>query len=94
MCYGRTRPDVELYQLGRIAAMSSPTARGGRPRVTFGFVTFEGVSGGLVHRLLGEDGRRPKVGDSVGAVFASPDKRSGSILDLQGFRTRANQRRR
>jgi uncharacterized OB-fold protein len=92
-CQGRTRIDVELFQSGRIAALSTAfLARDGTKlavgsRTTFGFVTFEGVSGGLIHRILSESRREPRIGDPVMPLFLSHEKRKGSILDLKGFRT-------
>jgi uncharacterized protein len=91
-CYGRTHVDVEIYHLGRIAAISTPRRGGGgvrraAPSATFGFVTFEGVRGGLLHMILRGDGRAPRIGDAVRPRFLPPDERKGSILDLQGFMT-------
>ena len=86
-CLGRTRVDVELYQSGRIAALSAARLGEDRTRKAFGFVTFEGATGGLVHRILHEGRRDPRVGDPVRPLFAPSEKRRGSILDLEGFRT-------
>jgi uncharacterized protein len=86
-CLGRTRVDVELYHSGRIAALSTARLAEDRPRATFGFVTFAGATGGLVHRILHEGRRDPRVGDPVRPFFAPAEKRRGSILDLEGFRT-------
>jgi uncharacterized OB-fold protein len=58
-------------------------------RTTFGYVTFEGVSGGLIHRILSDGRREPKFGDPVMPVFLPREQRTGSILDLKGFRTAA-----
>lgn len=51
--------------------------------VTFAYVTFEGVTGGLLHRILGE----ARAGDTVRPVFKSKKDRQGSILDIKGFRS-------
>jgi uncharacterized OB-fold protein len=94
-CYGRARVEVELLHSGRIAAFSTASLGAGGlsqaagPRMTFGFVTFEGVGGGLVHRILHEGRSDPKVGDPVRPLFVPAEKRKGSILDLDGFRTNA-----
>jgi len=94
-CYGRTRVEVELLHSGRIAALStSRLGVGGLrlaagSRTTFGFVTFEGVGGGLVHRILHEGRSGPRAGEPVGPLFVPAEKRKGSILDLDGFRTKA-----
>jgi uncharacterized protein len=92
-CYGRARVDVDLLHYGRLAAFSTAhLGEGGAKlaagsRTAFGFFTFEGVSGGLVHRILRDGGGHPKVGDPVRPLFAPADRRKGSILDLEGFRT-------
>jgi uncharacterized OB-fold protein len=92
-CQGRTRIDVELFQSGAIAALSTAfLANDGatltaRSRITFGFVTFEGVSGGLIHRILSEGRSEPGIGDPVMPLFLPREERKGSILDLKGFRT-------
>ena len=93
-CYGRTRLDIELLHSGRIAALSTEHLRESGAELAagsgtkFGFVTFEGVSGGLVHRLLHEGRSDPSVGDPVRPLFVPAEKRKGSILDLEGFRTK------
>jgi len=91
-CGGRTRVDVALDHSGRVVALSTAfrSRDGGRldagSRTTFGFVTFEGVSGGLLHKLVREGKSGPRVGDPVWPLFAPQGERKGSILDLQGFR--------
>lgn len=85
-CYSRTRVDVEILHFGRVEALSTAhLGEGGRKleaaqRTTFGFVEFEGVSGGILHKVLGA-----RVGDPVRPIFARPEERKGSILDLAGF---------
>ncbi len=99
-CQGRTRIDVELLQSGRIAALSTVRVdrEGARSRVphasrtTYGYVTFEGVSGGLLHKILSQGRREPKVGDPATPFFVPREEREGSILDLLGFRTAARMR--
>ncbi len=94
-CGARTRVDVEVLHSGRIAALSTVclgTVDGrhaaGAP-TTFGYVTFAGVSGGIVHRVVHAGRKPPKVGDSVAPLFAPMEDRRGSILDIEGFRTAA-----
>ncbi len=97
-CQERTRIDIELFQSGRIAALSTAhLGKGGTKtpaplRATFGYVTFEGVAGGMVHRILSEGRREARVGDPVAPFFAPVEQRRGSILDLKGFRTAAKRR--
>ena len=91
-CYGRTTVDIELLHLGRIAALSTAHLgpEGNRlasnRRMRFGYVTFEGVEGGLAHRILSDRGREPRVGDPVRPAFMAPVLRMGSVLDIVGFR--------
>jgi uncharacterized OB-fold protein len=92
-CSGRTRVDVEMLHSGTIASLSTVRLGASRPSTTFGFVKFEGVSGGLVHRLLHEGRADPRVGDPVKPLFAPPEKRMGSILDIDGFQTKPTQGR-
>ena len=83
VCGGRTRVDVEISQLGTLLAVSE--AHGSR--AAFGYVTFAGTAGGVAQRILRTAGRLPKPGDPVRAVFVEVAKRTGSILDVEGFRT-------
>jgi uncharacterized protein len=55
-------------------------------QAAFGYIRFAGVSGGLVHRLLGAGQAIPRIGDEVGPMFVPPRDRKGSILDIEGFR--------
>ncbi len=97
-CQERTRIDVELLQSGRIAALSTAhlgengARLAAKSRPTFGYVTFEGVSGGITHRILSEGRRDARVGDPVTPLFVPREQRKGSILDLEGFRTAVRRR--
>lgn len=86
-CYARTRVDVEVLHDGRIASLSTAKARDGS-RTTFAWVTFEGVSGGLMHRIVHEGRSPPRAGEPVRVLFVPAKERRGSVLDIQGFRTR------
>lgn len=97
-CYERTRIDVELFQSGRIAALSTAhvgkegAGLGARSTRDFGYVRFEGVSGGIIHRILSEGRREARVGDPVTPLFLPRERRTGTILDLEGFRTAVKRR--
>jgi len=59
----------------------------GRPLAelqVWGLFRFEGVDGGLVHRLLAAPGKTA-VGTAVRPVFKDARKRTGEINDLIGF---------
>lgn len=49
---------------------------------TFAFLTFQGVSGGLVHFVAGEGLR---LGSSVSAKFRPSPERKGTLLDIESF---------
>lgn len=49
-------------------------------------VTFEGVHGGILHKLIGVAPEAIKAGMVVEPVFVDRKKRKGSILDIAGFR--------
>jgi uncharacterized protein len=87
-CYSRTRVDVELVHDGRIASLSATRGQDGSG-ASFGWVTFEGVSGGLLHRIVHEGKNAPRVGDGVRPLFLPAGERKGSILDIEGFKTTA-----
>ena len=89
-CGARTRVDVAVLHPGMLAAISrEPGGAKGKPGRTFGFVTFAGVEGGMVHMILHEGRQEAKVGAQVMATFKPKDERDGSVLDLLGFRTAA-----
>lgn len=54
--------------------------------VIIALVRFDGVYGGLVHRLGEIDPERVSIGMPVETVFRPKAKRSGSILDIDYFR--------
>jgi uncharacterized OB-fold protein len=80
-CYGGITSYVEMGPVGKVRAVTTAKKGDGS---TFVFVTFKGVRGGLVHRLL--DGAR--AGSEVMPRFRPKAERTGSILDLQGFESR------
>jgi uncharacterized protein len=89
-CYSRTGVDVRIDHDGWIGSLS--TKGEGGSSLTFGWIRFEGVTGGLLHRIL-HQGRPLRVGEGVRAVFLPTGERKGSILDIEGFRTTAGTRR-
>jgi uncharacterized OB-fold protein len=52
--------------------------------VALGLVRLDGADTRIVHFLV--DDHEPAAGQRVEAVFAPPSERTGSILDLRGFR--------
>jgi uncharacterized protein len=79
-CYGAITKYVKVGPVGKVKAMTK-VGDGGEGSTTFVYVTFEGVRGGMIHRLLG----RARVGSHVSPRFRPKSQRTGSILDIQGF---------
>lgn len=52
----------------------------------FGLVSFDGVDGGILHRLLDVDPEEAEAGVAVERVLEDPSEREGGITDLRGFR--------
>jgi uncharacterized protein len=86
----RTGDWVEVKPRGKIAAVTAVHVdldgrRLAQPQLV-AFITFDGVTGGLVHRLGGlKDGAQPKIGLEVEAVFEPKASRKGSLLDIRHF---------
>lgn len=87
-CFAELREYVDVPPLGRVAAVTVAHVdrRGERLRVpeVFGFVTFKGIHGGLIHRLLAPSDRvRP--GLPVRVRLRPREVRTGAITDMEGF---------
>lgn len=88
-CFRTLRDYREVHGPGRLAAATAvhrdlsdqPLSEPHR----LGVVEFEGVRGGLLHRLL-PDGGPPTPGDAVEMVLRERGERSGTINDIRGFR--------
>jgi uncharacterized OB-fold protein len=79
-CFRRIEKFVNVPPVGRVAAVS-----GGSDDRTdaFAFLTFEGVGGGLVHHVV--SGSHLRIGGRAKVKFRPKIKRTGSILDIDGF---------
>lgn len=53
--------------------------------VTVGLVRFNGIEGGLIHKISGVAPEKLSVGMAVKAIFEDAPGRSGSILDIRHF---------
>jgi uncharacterized protein len=86
-CYGEIRKYLRVRPPGRVAAITSTSIGQGGERleepVTFAYVTFQGVAGGILHRIVG----KARVGSAVKPRFRKKRDRRGSILDIEGFET-------
>jgi hypothetical protein len=88
-CFAELAPDVEVGPAGELVAftISFVDADGDLldEPVTYGLVRLDGADAVLVHRVLEPpDGEPLEVGRRVEAVMGA--ERTGSILDLEGFR--------
>lgn len=86
-CYVRIGTFSEVGPVGTVTALAESYvgfdgSRLARP-VMFGYITFKGTSGGLVHRV---SGKGLAVGSSVSPRFKPKSMRKGSLLDIEEFR--------
>ena len=87
-CFAELTEFVDVPQEGRVAALTvahldREGVRLSRPQV-WAFVTFRGIRGGLVHRLLVPPGRA-LVGLAVRPKLKARADRVGAITDIEGF---------
>lgn len=90
-CFAELTEQVEVKRTGRLVSytisyVDHDGARLRRP-VALGLVQLEGATTLMLHRLLDVDApERIKIGSNVEAVIKPKAKRTGSILDIEGFR--------
>jgi len=87
-CFAELTEYVDVAQAGRVAAVTvahvdRTGAKLSHPQV-WAFVTFEGIRGGLFHRLLVAP-KLARAGLSVQARLKPRDGRTGTIADIEGF---------
>jgi len=82
-CYGRITKYVRVAPVGKVTAVSS-AGRDEAGELKFAFITFKGIRGGMIHRLLG----KARAGSEVVPRFKPRSERTGSILDIQGFESK------
>jgi uncharacterized protein len=84
-CYRPIEGYPEVRPVGKVSAITETTygQKGERlaEPVTYAFVSFSGVEGGIVHKIIG----KTKIGSSVVPRFRPEAERRGSILDIEGF---------
>ncbi|TLZ45974.1 MAG: Zn-ribbon domain-containing OB-fold protein [Methanobacteriota archaeon] len=87
-CFAELTDFVDVPKEGQVAAVTvAHMDRLGAPLATpevWAFVTFRGIRGGLVHRLLMPP-ERAKVGVSVRPRLKPKKSRVGAITDIEGF---------
>jgi len=89
-CFAELAADAEVGPGGTLVSFTiSFVDLEGRPLerpVTFGLVRLDGADAVLLHRIV-DPGEEPlEIGERVEAVRRPDGERSGSILDIEGFR--------
>lgn len=89
-CLIRLKDEVTVGPGGEIVSLTLAAQDvDGRPLrepVAYALVRLDGATGVMVHRLLVEDEMTVGIHDRVTAVLKPKAKRTGSILDIEGFR--------
>ncbi len=84
-CYGAIERSVLVRTPGKVSALTKTRVSQGGERlaepVAFAYIIFEGVSGGLLHKVA----KGVRVGSSVKPRFKPKRERTGSILDIELF---------
>ncbi len=87
-CFAELTEYVDVPKTGRVAAITVANVdRTGAPLShpqAWAFVTFEGIRGGLVHRLLAPQDQA-RAGMAVRAKLKPREARTGTIADIEGF---------
>jgi uncharacterized OB-fold protein len=85
-CYARATRFVEVGVRGRVAAIADSHVAFDGTRLSsperFGFISFDGVEGGIIHRV---EGKAVGVGSAVKARFRPRERRRGTISDIEAF---------
>lgn len=93
-CFAETAVNVEVPGEGAVAAVTvAYVGRRGKPLEApqvWALVSFKGIHGGLLHRLL-VPADRAKPGLAVRVRVKPREARTGTILDIEGFVPAASQ---
>lgn len=87
-CFAALSEYVDAPKTGHVAAVTvayqdRTGAKLERPQV-WGFMTFAGIRGGLLHRLL-VPAAQARAGLAVRAKLKPHEERTGTIADIEGF---------
>lgn len=93
-CFGELEADAEVGPQGTLVSstvvhVDADGARLAQP-LTAGLVRLDGASSVLLHTVLGAEEAPPVIGARVQAVLLPRAERTGSILDVRGFRLLAD----
>jgi len=87
-CFVRVEPPVAVADTGTLQAFTvareGPEGQPLDQPVVFGLVKLRGASTVILHKVLGDPGKL-KSGMKVKARLRPPNKRKGSITDIEGF---------
>jgi uncharacterized OB-fold protein len=87
-CFAELNADVEVGPGGTLRSFTiafvDVDERSLEEPVTFGLVQLDGADAVMVHRVIDQGDEPLEIGARVEVAFA--DERSGSILDIRGFR--------
>jgi uncharacterized OB-fold protein len=90
-CFAELAADVEVGPGGTLVSFTIGfVGVEGEPLdvpVTLGLVQLDGADAVLLHHLLEVDDRPLEIGERVEVVLRPAAERTGSILDIEGFRT-------
>lgn len=89
-CFGELAADTEVgpggilvsFTVGFVGIEGEPLER---PE-TFGLVRLDGADAVLLHRVLDLGDEPLQIGRRVEVLLRPPERRTGSILDIEGFR--------
>lgn len=89
-CFAELAADVEVGPGGTLVSFTiafvDVEGRARQEPVTFGLVRLDGADAVLLHRVLDPGDEPLEIGERVEAVLRPDGERTGSILDLEGFR--------
>jgi uncharacterized OB-fold protein len=90
LCFSRLEQWVDVGKRGKVYSftlswLNRDGSRRNQPAI-IGLIRFDGVRGGLIHRIGEVDANEIKIDISVEAVFKKAEERMGSILDIAYFR--------
>lgn len=89
-CFSELNPDIEVGPRGELRsftiAFAAAHERPALEPATYALVRLDGADAVLVHRLVDPGDEPLEIGARVEAVLEPPEARTGSIMDLRGFR--------
>jgi uncharacterized OB-fold protein len=78
-CFSEVHSFIPIHDEGRVSAFTSLEDGGHR----YVYVTYPKVKGGILHRVVSG---KPRIGARASIVFKPERERTGSILDILGYK--------